>query len=131
MAPSMRMVVTLCSFDPALKKRMFRMRYQNGNSKTTHFVEAYDISEVKLQSIAMSARRGLWRSVAMVKMPKILVERDFDNKNAIWLGIPKDSAFYHFLMEGEFDNADKELYKKVMGIRKEAEGFDGHCKGKS
>jgi len=45
----MRMVVTLCSFDPALKKRMFRVRYQNGNSKTTHFVEAYDISEVKFQ----------------------------------------------------------------------------------
>jgi len=123
MAPSMRMVVTLCSFDPALKKRMFRVRYQNGNSKTTHFVEAYDISEVKLQSIAMSARRGLWRSVAMVKMPKILVERDFDNKNAIWLGIPKDSAFYDFLIDGEFDNADKKLYREVREMRRRIRGI--------
>jgi hypothetical protein len=53
-----------------------------------------------------------------VKMQKILVEKDTDDKNAIWLRIPKDSAFYHFLIEGEFDNADKRLYREVVGVRR-------------
>ena len=40
---------SLCSFDPALKKRMFKVKYLNGIKKIIHYVEAYDISEVKLQ----------------------------------------------------------------------------------
>jgi hypothetical protein len=56
-----------------------------------------------------------------VKMQKILVEKDIDDKNAVRLKISKGSAFYDFLMEGEFDNADKELYREVMGIRRRME----------
>ena len=52
------------------------------------------------------------------KMPKIVVDKCVDDKDSIWLRIPKESAFYHFLMEGEFDNADKKLYREVVGIRK-------------
>jgi hypothetical protein len=40
---------SLCSFDPALKKRMFKVKYLNGNKKIIHYVNAYDISEVKFQ----------------------------------------------------------------------------------
>jgi len=40
---------SLCSFDPALKKKMFKVKYQNGNKKIIHFVNAYDISEVKCE----------------------------------------------------------------------------------
>ena len=40
---------SLCSFDPALKKKMFKVKYQNGNKKIIHFVNAYDASEVKMQ----------------------------------------------------------------------------------
>ena len=40
---------SLCSFDPALKKKMFKVKYLNGNKKIIHYVEAYDISEVKFQ----------------------------------------------------------------------------------
>ena len=40
---------SLCSFDPALKKRMFKVKYLNGNKKIIHFVNAYDISEVELE----------------------------------------------------------------------------------
>jgi len=54
-------------------------------------------------------------------MQKILVEKDIDDKNAVRLKISKGSAFYDFLMEGEFDNADKELYREVMGIRRRME----------
>jgi hypothetical protein len=57
------------------------------------------------------------------KMSKILVEKDTDDKNAIWLRIPKGSAFYHFLMEGEFDNADKKLYREVMEVRERIRGI--------
>jgi hypothetical protein len=55
------------------------------------------------------------------KMPKILVEKDTDDKNAVWLRIPKRSAFYNFLMEGEFENADRELYREVVGVRRRME----------
>jgi hypothetical protein len=54
-------------------------------------------------------------------MPKILVEKDTDDKNAVWLRIPKRSAFYNFLMEGEFENADRELYREVVGVRRRME----------
>jgi hypothetical protein len=50
-------------------------------------------------------------------MAKILVEKDIDDKNAIWLRITIGRAFYDFLMKGEFDNADKGLYREVMGVR--------------
>ena len=40
---------SLCSFDPALKKKMFKVKYLNSNKKIIHYVNAYDISEVKLQ----------------------------------------------------------------------------------
>ena len=40
---------SLCSFDPALKKKMFKVKYLNGSKKIIHYVNAYDVSEVKLQ----------------------------------------------------------------------------------
>ena len=40
---------SLCSFDPALKKKMFKVKYLNDNKKIIHFVNAYDISEVEFQ----------------------------------------------------------------------------------
>ena len=40
---------SLCSFDPALKKKMFKVKYLNGNKMIIHFVNAYDASEVKLE----------------------------------------------------------------------------------
>ena len=40
---------SLCSFDPALKKKMFKVKYQNGKRNIIHYVSACDISEVKLQ----------------------------------------------------------------------------------
>ena len=55
--------------------------------------------------------------IGEIKMQKILVEKDIDDKNAVRLKISKGSAFYDFLMEGEFENADRNLYREVMGIR--------------
>jgi len=46
--------------------------------------------------------------IEVVKMSKIVVDKCADEKDAVWLKIPKESAFYNFLMEGEFDDADKE-----------------------
>ena len=40
---------SLCSFDPALKKKMFKVKYLNAQKKIIHYVNAYDISEVKMQ----------------------------------------------------------------------------------
>jgi len=56
-------------------------------------------------------------------MSKIFVEKDIDGKNAIWLSISKESAFYNFLMEGEFDNADRRLHREVMGVRNRVRGI--------
>ena len=62
-------------------------------------------------------------------MSKIVVDKCADEKDAVWIRIPKDSAFYHFLMEGEFDNADKKLYRERMrgGIR----GVNRRCQEKA
>jgi len=92
---------------------MFKVKYLNGNKKIIHYVNAYDISEVKFQYRDFKIIE--MREVG--KMSKILVEKDTDDKNTIWLKIPKGSAFYQFLMEGEFDDADKGLYREVMGVR--------------
>ena len=54
----------------------------------------------------------------MRKLSKTSVEKDTDDENTIWLRIPKESAFYQFLMEGEFENADKRVCREVRkGIR--------------
>jgi len=57
----------------------------------------------------------------MRKLSKTSVEKDTDDENTIWLRISKESAFYQFLLEGEFDNADKKLYREVMEMRKSIE----------
>jgi len=57
-------------------------------------------------------------------MSKIVVDRGAaDEKDAVWLRIPKDSAFYDFLIKGDFDNADKKLYREVVGMRKKIRGI--------
>ena len=56
-------------------------------------------------------------------MSKIIVDKGVDEKDAVWLSISKESAFYNFLMEGEFDNADKKLYREVMEMSKRIRGI--------
>lgn len=65
----------------------------------------------------------------MKKLSKTLVEKNIDDENAIWLGVPKESAFYNFLMEGEFDNADKKLYREVLEMGKRIRGISWTVSG--
>jgi len=61
--------------------------------------------------------------IEVEKMSKIAVDKCVDDKDSILLKIPKESVFYHFLMEGEFDNADKKLYREVREIRRRIRGI--------